>query len=52
MALREAIAVFGLCVFACGPKAEPETASDAADETSEGSAPSADTDTGADGEKC
>lgn len=42
MALREAVAVLGLCVMACGPKAEPETASDAADESAEGSEPAAD----------
>ncbi len=45
MAIRHAVAVLGLCVCACGPKAEPETAADAADETSDGSEP-ATSDTG------
>lgn len=46
MALREAVAFLGLCLIACGPKAEPETASDAADETVETSEPAADSDAG------
>jgi hypothetical protein len=43
MALRESIAVLGLCVFACGPKPEAESAADAADETAESSESDADT---------
>jgi hypothetical protein len=45
MALRESIAVLGLCVFACGPKPEADSAADAADETAE-----SEPDTGAEGD--
>jgi hypothetical protein len=46
MALRDVVAALGLLVVACGPKTEPESAADAADETAEGSEPAADGDTG------
>lgn len=48
MALREVVAGLGLFVFACGPKAEAESAADAADETAEGAEPSAESDAEAD----